>query len=66
MRRETAAYEGPPPTARLFASLTAELYFRATWAHIARVSGGTAYEGEFRQLSEKVLESVMPLPRFSA
>ena len=53
------------PNARLFAALTAELFFRATWAHIGTVSGGTAYEDEFQQLAEKVLKSTMPLPRFS-
>ena len=65
MRRETLAHEGVPPNARLFATLTAELFFRATWAHINSVSSGTAFESEFQQLAEKVLKSIMPLPRFS-
>ena len=64
MRRETLAHDGVPPNARLFATLTAELFFRATWAHISSVSGGTAFESEFQQLAEKVLKSFMPLPRF--
>ena len=65
MRRKTLTHDGTPPNARLFAALTAELFFRATWAHIGTVSSGTAYEDEFQQLAEKVLKSTMPLPRFS-
>ena len=66
MRAETASHQAVPPNARLFASLTAELFFRAAWVRIGKVSSGTKYEGEFEQLSEKVLKSPMPLPRFSA
>ena len=65
MQRETLTHHDAPPNARLFATLTAELFFRATWAQIGTVSGGTAYEGAFQQLAEKVLKSTMPLPRFS-
>ena len=64
MRGETLTHHDAPPNARLVATLTAELFFRATWAHISTVTGGTAYEGVFQQLAEKVLKSTMPLPRF--
>ena len=53
MRRETLTHHDAPPNARLFANLTAELFFLATWAHIGTVSGGTAYEVAFQQLAKK-------------
>ena len=58
------AYDGVPPNARLFASLTAELFFRAAWSRIGRVAEGTAFEAEFTRLTDLVLNSPMPLPRF--
>jgi alkylation response protein AidB-like acyl-CoA dehydrogenase len=63
-RDETMAYDGVPPNARLFASLTAELFFRAAWSRIGRVAEGTAFEAEFTRLADLVLNSPMPLPRF--
>lgn len=66
MRAETAAHEGVPPNARQFATLTAELFFRAAWARTGKVAVGTAFEVEFTRLADMVLNSPIPLPRFSS
>ena len=65
MRRETLTHDGAPPNARLFATLTAELFFRAAWARLGAVSTGTDYQTEFAALSGKVLGGPMPQPRFN-
>ena len=66
MRAGILAHQGVPANARLFANLTADLFFRAAWVRIGSVAVGTEFEEEFQQLSQKVLNSPMPLPRFSA
>jgi len=66
LRGETAAHDGTPPNARLFATLTAELFFRAAWARIGTVAAETEFEADYTRLAELVLDSPLPLPRFSS
>ena len=66
LRRQTEAHDGVPPNARQFASMTAELFFRAAWVRIGKVALGTAFEAEFTRLADMVLASPLPLPRFNS
>jgi len=64
LRAETAAHDGVPPNARHFATLTAELFFRAAWVRVGTAAADTAFEEEFARLTDIILDSPLPLPRF--
>jgi len=66
LRDRTAAHDGVPPHARQFATVTAELFFRAAWARIAAVAVGSEIEAEFTRLADMILASPLPLPRFNS